>query len=264
MKFMLALFSLILLRGCWASADHKIIEVQKNDDTIFKTLNGTYKINTLNNKDVSAYNLNIVFNDSTKQVAGFAGCNRFFGSYSLENNTLKFGALGATKMLCDVKANTMETHFFKALEKANLVVFTKDGFSIYNKKKELLSAIKEETNVNVSFEYSALSRGTYKLIKINQKKVSVINKQNGKPKANACNKNDWQKLIKAFKTFDVKNISNLKAPSKNRFFDGAAIANLKIAYNGVVYESQSFDHGNPPKEIAALVKEILSISKNIE
>ena len=63
---------------------------------------------------------------------------------------------------------------------------------------------------------------------------------------------------------DIEQIPNLKAPTENRFFDGAAIANLKISYKGTIYESASFDHGNPPKEIEPLVKEILSISENIE
>lgn len=258
------IFGMIVLRCCWGPSDYQLIIAQQNDNTILKELSGTYQIKHLYNRDVSSYKLNIVFNDSTKQVSGFAVCNRFFGSYSLENNTLKFSALGSTKMLCKEESNKVETELFKALEKANLILFTKDGFALYNKKKILLSTIKKEDNVNVSFEYSAISRGTYKLIKINQKSISSTTTQKGKPNNKACNKADWQKLIKAFKTFEVKNISNLKAPSKDRLFDGAATANLKITYNNKVYESQSFDHGNPPKEITTLVKEILSISENIE
>lgn len=261
---MLMIFSMIVLRCCWGPSDYQLIIAQQNDNTILKELNGTYQIKHLYNRDVSSYKLNVVFNDSTKQVSGFSGCNRFFGSYSLKNNELNFGALGSTKMLCKEESNKVETELFKALEKANLILFTKDGFALYNKKKILLSAIKKEDNIDVSFEYSAISRGAYKLIKINQKSISSTTTQNGKSNKKACNKADWQKLINAFKTFEVDNISNLKAPSEKRFFDGAAIANLKITYNGKIYESQSFDHGNPPKEISALVKEILSISENIE
>jgi hypothetical protein len=66
------------------------------------------------------------------------------------------------------------------------------------------------------------------------------------------------------KPVNVENIPNLKAPSEKRFYDGAAIATLSIVYNGETYTTPSFDHGNPPNEIAELVKEILSISENIE
>ena len=99
---------------------------------------------------------------------------------------------------------------------------------------------------------------------IYKKTISIVSKREGKPNTKTCSEADWNNLMKVLKTVDVENIPSLKAPSEDRFFDGAAIGNLKITYNGTVYESQSFDHGNPPKEIATLVKEILSISENIE
>ena len=116
----------------------------------------------------------------------------------------------------------------------------------------------------VSIVYSAQSRGTYKYITINKKMVSVTNKRGTKPTTKSCDENDWNNLIKELNKVDIKNIPNLKAPTEARFYDGAAIANLKIIYNGETYETPSFDHGAPPKEIEALVKEILSIAKNIE
>ena len=116
----------------------------------------------------------------------------------------------------------------------------------------------------ISLEYSTQTRGAYKCIVINKKQVSTVNKHGAKPNNKTCSEDDWSKLITILKKVDVENIPNLKAPSEDRIFDGAAIANLKITYNGHVYESQSFDHGNPPKEIAALIKEILSISENID
>lgn len=116
----------------------------------------------------------------------------------------------------------------------------------------------------ISLEYSAQSRNSHKNIKISKKNISIVNKRDTAPHTKTCGEAHWNKLLKAMKPIDIKNIPNLKAPSENRFFDGAAIAKLKIIYDGTVYESQSFDHGNPPKEIEPLVKEILSISENIE
>ncbi|MDO5978535.1 hypothetical protein [Flavivirga spongiicola] len=124
-----------------------------------------------------------------------------------------------------------------------------------------------ESKINqnaISFEYSTQSRGKYKNIKISKKNISVVNKRATPPHTKTCSETHWNKLLKALKSIDVENIPNLKAPSENRFFDGAAIARLKIIYDGTAYESQSFDHGNPPKEIEVLVKEILSTSENIE
>ncbi len=115
----------------------------------------------------------------------------------------------------------------------------------------------------VVFEYGTVSRGFSTVTRINSKQILV--KKNGNLLyTKHCKKNDWNKLIHMLKTISVKHIDTLKAPSKKRFFDGAAIANLSITYNDSVYKTPSFDHGNPPQEIAKLVKEILSISENIE
>lgn len=116
----------------------------------------------------------------------------------------------------------------------------------------------------ISFEYSTQSRRNYKNVKINKKSVAVTNKKNMPPLTKTCSEKHWKNLLNAIKPMDVENIPNLKAPSQKRLFDGAAIARLKIIYNGTTYETKPFDHGNPPKDIETLVKEILSVSENIE
>jgi len=254
---------MILLKCCWGPTDYQIMQAQKNDDTILKELNGTYKINTLKGKDVSAFNLNITFNDSTNQVSGFSGCNRFFGSYTLDGIVLKFEALGTTKMACTEDKNEIESKFLKTFEKAKLVLFENNNFSLYNKKTLMLSASKEIKEIS-SIEYTASSRGIYTQIIIDKKMISVINKRGKKGIKGTCKASDWKRIEEAIKDLDIENMSEVEAPSKKFQFDGAALAHLKITHQDMTYESAPFDHGNPPKEIAALVKEILSISENIE
>jgi hypothetical protein len=48
-------------------------------------------------------------------------------------------------------------------------------------------------------------------------------------------------------------LSQLKAPTEKRFYDGAAIGNLSVSHNGETYGTSGFDHGNPPVEIEQLV-----------
>jgi hypothetical protein len=62
--------------------------------------------------------------------------------------------------------------------------------------------------------------------------------------------------VEAFQEVDLEEIPNLKAPTEKRFYDGAAIANINIIYKGKTYESNGFDHGNPPLEIEKLVNKI--------
>jgi heat shock protein HslJ len=46
---------------------------------------------------------------------GYAGCNRFFGSYTLTGSALKFGLLGMTRMACQ-GTDALESAYTKALE----------------------------------------------------------------------------------------------------------------------------------------------------
>lgn len=264
MKTMLLIFSMIVLRCCWGPTEYQLMQSLQNDAAILKTLDGTYQIINLNQEDVSAFKLNITFDETTNKVSGFSGCNRFFGSYSLQENLLKFSPLGATKMLCSEDKNEVEHNLLKAFEKADKVFFTEKGFSLFNKKKPLLSAIKTIKENKLSFEYSATSRGSYKHIKVNESTITLSKKRGGKSLEIPSSAKQWETLLKLSNSIEIENISEIDVPSKKFQFDGAALAHFKIVSNGKTYEAAPFDHGNPPKEIAALVKEILSIVENIE
>ena len=58
----------------------------------------------------------IIFDETKKQVTGYAGCNRFFGIYVLEGVVLTFGSIGATKRACSDLEEGVETEFFKVLD----------------------------------------------------------------------------------------------------------------------------------------------------
>ena len=115
-------------------------------------------------------------------------------------------------------------------------------------------------------EYVANTRGFYKKIHVQNQMVTVSKDRRGddNPKPIKIADADWQKIIEAFQKVDLDELPNLEAPSKKRFYDGAAIANLKITYKDKTYESSSFDHGNPPSEIKKLVTIINALVKEKE
>lgn len=117
---------------------------------------------------------------------------------------------------------------------------------------------------NITLEYTAISRGTYNHVVITNKTILVQKDRNSEAILKTCSKDDWSKLLNALNTIDLKGISKLKAPTQARLYDGAATAQLIIMKENNTFETNSFDHGNPPKEIEALVKDILSMSENIE
>jgi hypothetical protein len=126
----------------------------------------------------------------------------------------------------------------------------------------LLTAVKKESQI--AFNYSAMSRGRFLDININDSIISISKDRDAKPISKPITPENWKKLNFLLESINLYSISNLKSPTEARFYDGASIGKLEIKKNGTVYESSSFDHGTPPKEIEALVKEILSLSENIE
>jgi putative lipoprotein len=59
------------------------------------------------------------------RVNGHGGCNGFFGSYELSNNTLTFSHMGVTQMACPEEIMGREQAFFAALGKVKS--FVRDG-----------------------------------------------------------------------------------------------------------------------------------------
>ena len=52
------------------------------------------------------------------QVAGYGGCNRFFGTVVIDGSRITFGPLASTKMACPGGASEQESRYLAALQKA--------------------------------------------------------------------------------------------------------------------------------------------------
>ncbi len=116
---------------------------------------------------------------------------------------------------------------------------------------------KQEIDTAV-IEYTSTTRGFYQQITVQNQKFTVTKDRNGNEKLaqQDISKSDWKKIIEAFQEVDLDGMQDLKGPTEKRFYDGAAIANIKITYKGKIYETNGFDHGNPPIEIEKLVRKI--------
>jgi hypothetical protein len=112
-------------------------------------------------------------------------------------------------------------------------------------------------------EYTANTRGFYQKITVKNQMLTVSKDRDGndKPVPTKISDADWKELVDFFKKVELDSLSKLKAPTEKRFYDGAAIANLKITFKDKAYETNSFDHGFPPKEIKKLVDTITSLAK---
>lgn len=115
---------------------------------------------------------------------------------------------------------------------------------------------------NSTITYEALSRGFYLNIQIEGNKMIVMREREKKGIEYILKNSELNALEKIFQKIDIENLQDFKGPTEKRFYDGAAIANLSVNYQDQIYTSQSFDHGNPPTEIADFINKIISFTEN--
>lgn len=123
------------------------------------------------------------------------------------------------------------------------------------------SSQKKTDMKSTQIEYSAVSRGLYKKIVVRNQIVSVTNGRNSEAVESRISDAKWKQIVSEFSKVNLDTYSVLKGPTEKRFYDGAAIANLKIIQNQKIYETQGFDNGAPPKEIEKLVNLLLDFTK---
>ncbi|QDW19670.1 hypothetical protein B0M43_0005935 [Flavobacterium sp. KBS0721] len=123
------------------------------------------------------------------------------------------------------------------------------------------SSQKTSDMTSTQMEYSAVSRGLYKLVIVQNKTVSVTNGKNTQPVVTNLSDAQWKEIVAEFSKINLQSIPTLKGPTEKRFYDGAAIGNLKIVQNQKIYETPGFDNGYPPKEIEKLVNLLVGFTK---
>ncbi len=110
-------------------------------------------------------------------------------------------------------------------------------------------------------EYKASTRGFYFACTIHDQKLITITERGGKETETPLTKVEVQNLATAFEEINLEQLENLEAPSEKRKYDGAPHATLRISKDGKLFQTNSFDHGNPPKEIKKFIDLMLKYSK---
>lgn len=115
---------------------------------------------------------------------------------------------------------------------------------------------------SATISYSATTRGSQKNILIAEGKMAYTERKLGKENSETRELTDKEKkaLFDEAAKINLNAINEYNPPSKKHQFDGAPITVLKVTYKGSIYTSQTFDHGNPPAELAAFINEILKLA----
>jgi heat shock protein HslJ len=93
---------------------------------------GEWMLKTLPGEDLSILNkpITLKFDSVNTKAAGFAGCNQYFSSYSINQSSIEFSNVGSTKMFCE-QTMGLENKFLEALSKSN-------AFKVNGNKLQLL------------------------------------------------------------------------------------------------------------------------------
>jgi len=264
MKIITILLTVFALKSC---GNQKATASMQDEINAKQTeiLSGTYNINLVANNKELPEKIYLTFDETKNRVSGFAGCNNFSGAYTVDGNSLKIGEMVSTKMHCK-RFMDVEQNVLKALGQVSSFSIKDNVLNLKNESSNLLEAKKQVVNKLVQdseyiIEYVAATRGVYYSTTIKDNTVSHQNKRGIDPVSRACNKDEIDSISEKINSIELEQLGELKAPSNGRFTDRAAIAKLKITHNGVTYETPEFDHGNPNKYIAELVKTITSMTE---
>jgi hypothetical protein len=115
---------------------------------------------------------------------------------------------------------------------------------------------------NAEIIYTANTRGYYQKVTIHNQEITISKDRNeeGVGTTTKISEANWNELVLLFNKLDLEKLSSYEGPTQKRFYDGAAIANMKVSYKEKEYQTSDFDHGTPPLEIEYFVKKLLLLA----
>ncbi|HSD15428.1 MAG TPA: hypothetical protein VLB74_12325 [Flavobacterium sp.] len=151
-----------------------------------------------------------------------------------------------------------------------LVAVTLTFASCNCQKKAVEQTNVSETNVTdqqkvmPAMEYEANSRGFFLFVRVENHNLYISRNRDAKKllEATPISDADWKELETLAKTVNLEKVKDMKGPTEKRFYDGAAHANITFQVDRNRYETNGFDHGDPPVEIEKLVNKILALAEN--
>lgn len=134
--FLGLLFSAVFFTAC----STKTVENNSTKPNVSFT-NTYFKALSLNGKEIEVFDRepHIKFQEDGK-VFGNLGCNRFFGSFTKENNSINFQGVASTKMMCpNIKT---EDAFSKVLQNTKTYEIKEENMIFFDENKKEIAKFK--------------------------------------------------------------------------------------------------------------------------
>ena len=114
-------------------------------------------------------------------------------------------------------------------------------------------------NNELVITYQAFSRGSS--IKIETDLDSIGYHNNNEYKKVELNYQHQKEIKNLLSQINIVELGNLKIPSTKSYSDAALQASFKVISGEKTYKTQTFDHGNPPKKLKAIIEKLFEIVK---
>ncbi|MDL2231923.1 META domain-containing protein [Porphyromonadaceae bacterium OttesenSCG-928-L07] len=134
MKTLLAIGMALFMFAACASKQNNNVNIE-DYKWITETMNGE----SVDQEE--GRNMFIQFDKTAGKVNGKAACNRYFGTYELNGNNLKFSQMGSTRMAC--LNMDQETVFLKILQETTGFQIKDNKLVLMQDKKELAVLVRE-------------------------------------------------------------------------------------------------------------------------
>ncbi|WP_420571529.1 hypothetical protein [Kordia sp.] len=143
----------------------------------------------------------------------------------------------------------------------SIALFTK-GCDNKNSETQLTEKNAQD---EISIQYKASSRGFYQDINLSKELFSLTNIRGKKTSVQQeVADEDWKEIIQLLDKIDAEKLKKNYVNPDDLKRDAVIPATLSIHYKENVVRSVEFGHGNPPKELAALVNKIQAMANAVD
>lgn len=118
----------------------------------------------------------------------------------------------------------------------------------------------KEVITKVSMEKTTL--GNSSLLAVDKNEVSNSSKMRGgeeKVTTSDTKQESWKEINHLVSELDLNEMANWEAPTQARFYDGARATTIIIESSEGIFNSQSFDEGEPPVQLQELYNYLESL-----
>lgn len=139
-----------------------------------------------------------------------------------------------------------------------LLLLTVAAFALPQKKKK---KIKRQQPAITKVAFESFTRGSS--VQLHITKDSAISIGRKESKYLLLSAADWHTICGSIKNVKLTDMPNWEAPTKAREYDGAPHCTIMVATKDKQYTSQTFDGGQPMKQLQALYNAIDSLRTKI-